>query len=116
MSRALKRILIILGGAVGLLVLVVLAVHLFVDVDRYKARFEAAASDALGMDVRVGGRLGMGLFPGFHVTVEDGRILSEPGVVVASAKRTRLWIALLPLLRKELRLRRIELAQPRLST
>ena len=115
MSRSLKRILFAIGGAVGLLLLVALAVPLVVDVNRYKHRLEVAASDALGMDVRVGGRLGIGFFPGFHVTVEDGHILGEQGVAVASAKRARLWIELLPLLRREFRLRRIELTQPRLS-
>jgi AsmA protein len=115
MSRSLKRILFTIGGAVGLLALVALAAPLVVDVNRYKPRLEVAASDALGMDVRVGGRLGMGFFPGFHVTVEDGHILGEQGVAVASAKRARLWIELFPLLRREFRLRRIELTQPRLS-
>ena len=115
MSRPLKRILFIIGGAVGLLVLVALAVPLILGANRYKPQLEAAASDALGMDVRVGGRLSMGFFPGLHVTMEDGRILGEQGVVVASAKRVRLFVDLLPLLRKELRLRRIELTQPTLS-
>ncbi len=115
MSRSLKRTLFALGGAVGLLVLVALAVPLVVDVDAYRPRAEGAASDALGMDVRIGGRLGMGFFPGFHVTVAEVRILDEQGVAVASARRARLWVALFPLLRKELRLSRIELTRPRLS-
>ena len=115
MSRTLKRILVTVGGVVGLLVLAACAVLLFVDVDRYKPRLEAAASDALGMDVRVDGRLGMGFFPDLHLTVADARILGEQGVVVASAKRTRLGIALLPLLRGDVRLHRLELTQPRLS-
>ena len=113
MSCSLKRILFTTGGAIGLLALVALAVPLVVDVNRFKPRLEAAASDALGMDARVG-RLGMGFISGFHVTMEDGRILSEHGVAVASAKRVRLWVELLPLLRREVRLRRIELTQPRL--
>jgi uncharacterized protein involved in outer membrane biogenesis len=111
--RNLKPILI--AGAVGLLALVALTALLLVGVNRYKPRLEAAATDALGMEVRIGGRLGVGLFPGFHVTAEDGRVLDGSGVAVASVKRVRLWIEPLPLLRKELRLRRIELAQPRLS-
>ena len=115
MSSLLKRILFITGGAMGLLVLIALTVPLFVDVNRHKARLEAAASDALGMDVRVGGRLGMGFFPGFHVTAQDGHILGEQGVDVAAAKKVRLWIRLLPLLRRELLLHKIELMQPRLS-
>ena len=115
MSRSLKRPLFAIGGAVGLLLLVALAVSLLVDVNRYKSRLETAASDALGMDVRFGGRLGMGLFPGFHVTMEDARMLDEHAVAVASARRARLWIDLLPLLRREFRLRRIELMEPGLS-
>src|SRR5512143_1452539 len=115
MSRSLKRILFTIGGAVGLLVLVALAAALFVDVNRYKPRLEAAATDALGMEVRIGGRLGVGFLPGLHLTVEDGRILGEQGVTVASAKKARFWIDLFPLLRKEFRLSRVELMQPRLS-
>ncbi len=115
MSRTLKRTLFTIGGVVGLLVLAACAVPLLVDVDRYKPRLEAAASDALGMDVRVDGRLGLGFFPDLHLTVADARIVGEQGVAVASAKRTRLGIALLPLLRGEVRLRRIELTQPGLS-
>ena len=50
-----------------------------VDVNRCEPRLEAAASGALGMDVRVGGRPGMGRFPGSHATVEDGHILGGQG-------------------------------------
>lgn len=115
MSRSLRRILFAIGGAVGLLVLGALAVSLWLDANAFKPRLERAASDALGMDVRVGGRLGMGFFPGLHVTMADVRVLGAPGVVVASAKEARLWIDLLPLLRRQLRLRRVELTQPGLS-
>jgi len=115
MSRPLKHVLFIIGGVVGLLLLVALVAPLVVDLDCYKPRLEAAASNALGMDVRIGGRLGMGFFPGFHLTVEDVRILGEQGVALASVKRASLWIELIPLLRREFRLRRIELTQPTLS-
>ena len=110
-----KRILFIIGGAVGLLVLVLLAVLLLVDVNRYKPRLESAASKALGMEVRIGGRLDVGFLPGFHVTLGDGQILGDRGVAIASAKRVRLWIELLPLLRGEFRLREVELTQPSFS-
>jgi AsmA protein len=115
MSPSRKRILLTIGGAVGLLALFILAAPLLIDVNRYKPRLEAAASDALGMDVRVGGRLGMSFFPGLHVTVANASVLGEHGEVVASVKRARLWIELIPLLRRTVRLRRIELAQPWLS-
>jgi uncharacterized protein involved in outer membrane biogenesis len=115
MSRSLQRTLLAIGGAVGMLLVLAVAVPLLVDFNGYRPGLEAAASDALGMEVRIGGRLSMGFLPGFHVTAEDGRILSEQGVVVASAKKASLWIDLLPLLRRELRLRRIALTEPVLS-
>jgi hypothetical protein len=115
MSRTQKRILFAVGAAAVLVVLAALAVSWLVPFDRYKPRLEAAATGALGMDVRIAGRLGVGFLPGLNVTLGDGRILDGRGAAVASAKRIRLWIRLLPLLRGELRLGRIELAQPRLS-
>ena len=102
------------GGLVALLILVAVALVLFVDVNAHKPRLEAAASDALGMEVRIGGRLGIGLFPGFHVTLEDVRIRNR-GADVASAKTTILGIELLPLLHKEVRVVKIGMKRPRIS-
>jgi uncharacterized protein involved in outer membrane biogenesis len=110
----LKHILFVIGGTVGLLLLVVVVGPLVVDLDRYKPRLEAVASEALGMEVRIGGRLSLGFLPGCHVTVEDVRILDEHAMAVASAKQASLGIALVPLLRREFRLSRVGLTQPRL--
>ena len=114
MSRSLKRILFIIGGAIGLLALVLAAVPLFVDVNRYKPRLEAAASEALGMEVRVGGRLGIGFLPGLHVTLEDVHIRNR-GADVAAANEARLGIDLLPLLQGQVRIGTIALKHPRIS-
>ncbi len=115
MSRSLRSILFIIGGAVALLILVLAVVPLFVNINRFKPRLEAAASDAVGMDVRIGGRLSMGFFPSPHVTAEGVRILGEQGVAIASVERAGFWINPLPLLRRDIRLRRVELRQPLLS-
>lgn len=106
--------LIAAGGFLALLVLAAVALVLFVDVNAHKPRLEAAASDALGMEVRIGGRMGIGFFPGFHVTLEDVRIRNR-GADVASAKETILGIELLPLLRKEVRIVQIGMKRPRIS-
>ena len=115
MSRSGRRILLILAAAVGFLTVVVLVGPWFIDVNRYKPRLEAAASAALGMDVRFAGRLGMTWFPLPRFTAEDGRILDEQAVVVVSVKRASASIDLLPLLHREIRLRRVEFTQPILS-
>jgi len=114
MSSKRKIALFAAGGLIALLILAAAVPVLFVDVNALKPRLEAAFSDALGMEVRIGGRLGIGLFPGFHITVEDVRIRNR-GADVASAKKTILGIELLPLLRKEIRIVKVGLQRPRIS-
>ena len=64
MSKSLKIILFTISGFVVILVLVAMVLHYFVDINSYKPRLDAAASDALGMEVRVGGKMGFRLLPG----------------------------------------------------
>jgi AsmA protein len=91
-----------------------LALLLFVDVNAYKPQLEMAASDALGMEVHIDDRLGIGFFPAFRVTLEDVHIRNR-GADVASAKEASLGIDLLPLLHKEVRIGKIALKRPRIS-
>jgi uncharacterized protein involved in outer membrane biogenesis len=114
MSKSLKIALFAVGGLVGLFVLVALALKLFVDVNAFKPRLEAIASGALGMEVRFGGQLEISVFPGLHVTLEDVHIRNREADV-AVAKAARLDIDLLPLLRKEIRIRKVALEDPRIS-
>jgi AsmA protein len=72
------------------------------------------ASEALGMEVHVGGRLGITFFPNLHVRLDDVHIRNG-GMDVAAAQEASLEIALLPLLQKEVRIRRIGLQRPRIS-
>lgn len=114
MEKKRKIALFAAGGLLALLILVAVALVLFVDVNSHKPRLEAAASDALGMEVRIGGRLGIGLFPGFHVKLEEVSIRNREADV-ASAEKVMLGIALLPLLHKEVRIVKIGIMRPRIS-
>src|SRR4029077_1302548 len=73
-----------------------------------KPQVEAIASEALGMQVHVGGRLTIGFLPGLHAALADVD-LRQRGAEVASAAEVDLGIELLPLLHKELRTDRIKL-------
>jgi uncharacterized protein involved in outer membrane biogenesis len=73
-----------------------------------RPRVEAIASQALGMQVHVGGRLAIGFLPGLHVALADVH-LRQRGAEIASAAEVDLGIELLPLLHKELQTDRIEL-------
>jgi len=114
MSKSLKIILFAVSGFVGLLVFVAVSVFLFVDADAYKPRLEAAASSALGMEIKARGHLGIGFVTGLLVTMEDVHVRNR-GADVASAKEARLGIDLLSLFHKELRIGEIALIRPRIS-
>ncbi|MDD5390937.1 MAG: AsmA family protein [Gallionellaceae bacterium] len=114
MSKSLKNISFAIGALIGFLVLVAIALRLFFDVNAYKPRIEAAASRTLGMEVSVAGRLGIDVFPGLLVTLEDVRIRNR-GTDVASAKKARLGIAFPPLFQSEVRIGMIALEHPRIS-
>lgn len=111
MPRPLKIILLIVSGLVGLLVLVVVGVHYFVDVNAYKPQLEKAASKALGMEVKIGGPMGVDLFPSLHLTLGDVH-LNNRGADLASAKAVSLNLALIPLLYREVRIEKIGLKSP----
>jgi len=104
----------IVGGALGLLVVAALVLPLLVDGNRYRPRLESAASNALGMDVRIDGRVRIDFLPRLQLVVKGGRILADSGVAIASAKETKLRIALLPLLRRQVRLSGVQLTAPML--
>ena len=114
MASTRKIVLLAVGGVFALVILAVVALVLFVDVNAHKPWLETSVSDALGMEVRIGGKLGIGFFPRFHITVEDVRIRNR-GADVASAKETILGTELLPLLRKEVRIVKISMKRPRIS-
>ena len=92
MSKSLKSILFAIVGIIGLLVLIIVALFFFVDTSVYKLRLERVASETLGMEVRVNGRLRIGFFPGLHITLDDVHIRNR-GMEITSAKEASLEIS-----------------------
>jgi AsmA protein len=114
MSKSFKIILLAGSGFVALLISIAVALVVFVDVNAYKPRLEATASAALGMEVRIDGRLGIGFFPGLLLTLRDVHILNR-GSYIVTTKEARIGVGLLSLLRKEVQARNIMLKQPVIS-
>lgn len=114
MSKAPKYVLFAVGGFAALLILVAAVAFLLANAYVSKGRLEAAASEALGMEFSIGGRLGTAFFPGLRVTLEDVHIRNR-GLDVASAQEASLGIDLLPLLANEVRIQKIALKHPRIS-
>jgi len=114
MSKSLKITLFAVSGLVGLLVLVALALVVFVDANAYKPRLEAVASQTLGMEVSVGGRLGISFFPGLYLTLEDAHIRNR-GTDLVFAKQASIGIDILPLFYQKVRIGKIALKRPVIS-
>ncbi|MCX5906395.1 MAG: AsmA family protein, partial [Deltaproteobacteria bacterium] len=70
MSKSLKSIFFAIVGLIGLLILITVALFFFVGTSGYKSRLERAASEALGMEVHVGGRLKIAIFPELHIRLD----------------------------------------------
>lgn len=114
MSKSLTAIIYATGALIGLLVLTAIALFFPLDVNAYKSRIEAAASGITGMEVSIGGRLGIGFFPNPLVTLEDVRIRNR-GTEIVTAKEARIGIDFLTLLSKRVRIKKIALEHPILS-
>jgi uncharacterized protein involved in outer membrane biogenesis len=91
------------AGAVLATALLVAVIALLAWRGHAKPQLEAAASDALGMEVKIGGPLVLKFFPGLGMTLKDVRIRSR-GTEFATASEATLGIELVSLLRRQVRI------------
>ena len=102
------------GAAVGLLVLATGVLLANGAAGRLRRPLEVAATDALGMEVRIAGPVGIGLLPDPHLTAGDCRVLGDSGTTIVSVRRVLIGIDVFAYFRGHRQLGRIELAGPHL--
>jgi uncharacterized protein involved in outer membrane biogenesis len=110
MNAKKKKVLFILGGVAAVLVLAVIIFALSFDINSYKPRIEASASQATGLDVRINGKMGLSLFP-FGVSAGDVRV-AKKGMELVSIEKLRVGVELTPLLNKQIKVTVCELVKP----
>jgi len=105
-----------IGGLAGLLILFLVAAALIftTNANAYKPWLEASASQALGMEVKIKGPLGIRFFPGLLLTLQDVYVRNH-GVEIVSVPEARLGIEILPLLLKQVRIESLVLYHPTIS-
>src|SRR3984893_6484012 len=113
MSKSPKLILLVAGGLVGALIFIAVVLLLILGVNA-KRQVQTLVSDALEMEVNVGGRLGIGFFPSLRITMENVQIRNR-GFEIASAAQASLGIELFPLLHKKVRMDSVGLKHVRIS-
>ena len=110
MTRKRKKVLFITTGVISLVVFAIVLI-LLLNLQAFKPQIEEAASSALGMEVRIKGRLGIALFPGFGISLKNVSA-QKKGVDVVTMEKMRIGLRLIPLTKHEVRLSRVGLIKP----
>ena len=110
MTRRKKKVLFITIGVITLAV-VGSIFALLLNIKAFKPQIEVAASSALGMDMRIRGRMGLDLFPGFGLTLKDVN-LQKRGLDVVTIEKMRIGLKLIPLARFEIKIIQVGLVKP----
>ena len=105
-----KKVFFITTGVIALVVFALILV-LLLNIQVFKPQIEAAASNALGMDVRIKGRVGIDLFPGFGISLKNVSV-QRKGADVVTVEKMRIGLRLIPLTKHEVRLSRVGLIKP----
>ena len=112
--RVLRLTGIVIGVLLALIVVLLLAVKLFVKPNDFKPRIIRAVHDSTGRDLTLPGDLKLGVFPWISVEFGPATLSNPPGFAANApflqVQRVALRVRLLPLLRKELQVGRIDVA------
>ncbi len=112
-----KKPLVIIGAVVAAILLILLALPLFINANKFKPTLEAQLTSALGRQVTIG-NIGLAIFSG-GVTVSDVAIADDPKFSQSSfltAKDLTVGVELMPLIfSKRLEVRSIELRDPQVA-
>jgi AsmA protein len=117
MGKVIKWLCIVVGGIVVLVVLALLLIPLFVDVQHYKPQIEKQVSDATGRPFTLGGELSLSLFPWAGLSLSDLHLGNPAGFEqkdFVSVKSFEVRVKLLPLLSRDVQVKRFILEAPRI--
>jgi uncharacterized protein involved in outer membrane biogenesis len=108
-----KKVLFIITGVIALVVVAGIFA-LLLDLKTFTPQIEAAASTALGMDVRIKGSIGIALFPVLGLSLMDVNVRNG-GLDVVTIEKMRIRLKLIPLARFEIKIIQVELVKPLFS-
>ncbi len=110
-----KKVLWIVGGLIGLLVVVAVAAPFFIDLNDYKAEIAAQAKKATGRDLAIDGDISLAILPSPGVTVSGIRFGNAPGGSVpdmATLESAKVKVALMPLISGDVVVEEVVLEKP----
>src|ERR1700739_2798314 len=110
--RALRVVGIVIGGLIALIIVVLLGIRLFVDPNDYKDRIARAVRTSTGRELTLSGQIKLAVFPWIALELGPASLGNPPGFSnepFAAVQHVAARVKLLPLLRKELEIGRIEI-------
>ncbi len=110
-----RRIIYGFLGFLGIVLGIALIVPFFLNINDYKPQIQAEATKALGRDVLIDGDLSLSFLPSPQFTIHKVRIVNIAGGAsqdFLNIKRIRVAVSLLPLLKKHVKVKSLELDQP----
>jgi uncharacterized protein involved in outer membrane biogenesis len=108
-----RRYLIVSGGALILIVVAAVVAVLRFNINSYKAQIETAASETIGLDVRINGKMRLSFFP-FGFSARDIHFANEGGEIL-SLEHIKIGAELIPLLKKQLKITSCDLFRPTIT-
>lgn len=118
MKNLVKWLLIIFAGLFVLVSLVLILTPFFIDVDRFKPEIENRISEATGRPFSINGELSLSLFPWAGISISDSKMGNPEGfkeTEFASIEAFDIRVKLIPLLFREIELKRFVLKKPRIT-
>jgi len=112
MANQTKNILLITGVTAIVAVAGILVLRF--NVDAFKPQIEAAVSTAMGMDVRIKGKMDISLFPNFGLSLKNVRVRKN-ALDVAAIEKMKIALKLMALARFEIEIIQIGLYKPVIS-
>lgn len=117
MKKAVKWIAIVLGGIIVLLLVALLIIPSFVDLQKYKPQIEEQVAKSTGRPFSIGGDLDLSLFPWAGVALSDLHLGNPPGFKekdFVAIKSLDVRVKLLPLIFKDIQVKRFVIEGPRI--
>ena len=117
MKKAIKWTAIIGGGLVVLVIVALLIIPMFVDIQKYKPEIEKKVAEATGRPFNLGGDLNLFLFPWAGISLSDLRLGNPSGFKekdFVTVESFEVKVKLLPLILKDIQVKRFILKGPRI--
>ena len=117
MKKVAKWIAIVLGGIIVLVLVALLIIPRFVDLQKYKPQIEEQVAKSTGRPFSIGGDLELSLFPWAGVALSDLHLGNPPGFRekdFVAIKSLDVRVKLLPLIFKDIQVKRFVIEGPRI--